>query len=287
MKEKTLGEVYLVTCLVTGKQYVGITTKGYLKRWQKHVSVSRRHRDDYKFHAAIRKHGAENFKIEVLESKTYVNKNRLVRWLCKREMFWIEKLNTKHNGYNATEGGDGVTGLTMDEERKRAISERMKQFYIDNPEMKEKVVSKAHAKLRDPEYRKVASQRTKEFFTNPANCARHAEATKNGMECLPPKTKAKIKQTQFKKGRETWNKGKETPIEVRQKISASEKGRVAWNKGVPMPEEQKRKVSESKKGTPAWNKGKKVERKEMCPVCGKLICWNMLNKHLRARHETY
>lgn len=29
MKEKTLGEVYLVTCLVTGKQYVGITTQGY------------------------------------------------------------------------------------------------------------------------------------------------------------------------------------------------------------------------------------------------------------------
>lgn len=25
MKEKVLGEVYLITCLITGKQYVGIT----------------------------------------------------------------------------------------------------------------------------------------------------------------------------------------------------------------------------------------------------------------------
>ena len=80
------------------------------------------------------------------------------------------------------------------------------------------------------------------------------------------------------------NKGLETPDEVKKKISESEKGRIAWNKGVPMSEEQKRKVSESKKGTPAWNKGLTVTRKEACPVCGKLICWNMLNKHIRARH---
>ena len=31
--------------------------------------------------------------------------------------------------------------------------------------------------------------------------------------------------------------------------------------------------------------GKQVERKETCPACGKLICWNMMNKHLKARHE--
>ena len=29
MKEKVLGEVYLITCLITGKQYVGITIRGY------------------------------------------------------------------------------------------------------------------------------------------------------------------------------------------------------------------------------------------------------------------
>lgn len=27
MKEKVLGEVYLITCLITGKQYVGITIR--------------------------------------------------------------------------------------------------------------------------------------------------------------------------------------------------------------------------------------------------------------------
>lgn len=36
MKEKVLGEVYLITCLITGKQYVGITIRGYLNRWKKH-----------------------------------------------------------------------------------------------------------------------------------------------------------------------------------------------------------------------------------------------------------
>lgn len=282
MKEKTLGEVYLVTCLVTGKQYVGITARGYLNRWKKHVATSKTKATG--LHEDIAKFGEDNFKIEVIESKLYANRDRMARWLFNRERYWIAYYGTFGNGYNLTAGGDGVTGARKSKVIRELMREMMKDLYENHPEEKAKRLEKAHAKLRDPEYRKVNSERQKARFANPAERQKTSRLTKEAMQKLPPKVKEKIRNAQFKKGHETWNKGLETPDEVKKKISESEKGRIAWNKGVSMPEEQKRKVSESKKGTPAWNKGLTVTRKEACPVCGKLICWNMLNKHIRARH---
>lgn len=286
MKEKFLGEVYLVTCIITGKQYVGITTRGYLNRWKRHIRASLKKKDNYKFHAAIRKYGVENFIIEVLERKSYSNPKRLVGWLYRREMFWIEKLETKRYGYNSTDGGDGVLGLARTDEERKLMSDRMKLWYHEHPEMKQFVVQKAHEKLLTSQYRKINSERQKARFSNPAERLRISRLTKQGMSKLSTETKERIKETQFKKGqKKTWNKGLETPDEVKKKISDSCKGRAAWNKGVSMSEEQKKKVSENRKGIPAWNKGKKVERKETCPICGKLICWNMLNRHIKARHS--
>lgn len=287
MAQKFYGEVYLVTCLVNKRKYVGITTRGFLNRWKRHIRSSLKEKDDYRFHRAIRKYGEENFKIEVLEGKSYVNPKRLTNWLLKREKHWIKFYNSNHVGYNMTEGGDGVPGLIISKEGRGAISERMKKFYKDNPEMRKKVVQSAHEENRKPENRKRMSELQKKRFDEMTDDERleHIEKTKQGMDNLPTETKERIKKTQFKKNQEAWNKGIETPEEVRRKISGSEKGRLAWNKGTLMPEGQKKKISESRKGIQAWNKGVKVERKEMCPICGKLICWNMLNKHIKARHE--
>ena len=48
----------------------------------------------------MRKHGTENFEIELIEEIS-------IDKLSEREMYWIEKYNSYHNGYNATKGGDG------------------------------------------------------------------------------------------------------------------------------------------------------------------------------------
>lgn len=283
MKRKILGEVYLVTCTITGKQYVGITSRGYLNRWKKHVNMAKRKATG--LHEDIHRYGEECFTIEVIEAKEYVNRDRLARWLFNRERFWIAHFNTYTNGYNLTPGGDGVTGAHKSKVIRQLMSEMMKDLYDRHPEEKMIRLRQCHAKLRSPEYRKVNSERTKARFANPAERQRTSRLTKEAMEKLPPKVKENIRRTQFKKGQEAWNKGLETPEEVKIKISESEKGRLAWNKGIPMSEEQKRKVSEGRKGIQAWNKGLKVERKEPCPVCGKMFCWNMINKHIKARHR--
>lgn len=205
------------------------------------------------------------FKIEVLESKQYSNRDRLAKWLFNRERFWISHFDTYLNGYNLTEGGDGVAGAHKSEVIRNLMKEMMKDLYERHPEEKVNRTRRAHEEARKPENRKRMSELQKKRYEEMTEEERleHIERTKQGMDKLPIETKERIKMTQFKKGQESWNKGLETPEGVRLKISNSEKGRKAWNKGVPMPEEQKKKVSENRKGIAAWNiRGRKSKRKK-------------------------
>lgn len=287
MKEKILGEVYLITCIVTGKQYVGVTVRGYLNRWKKHLAQSKTKGTG--LHEDIHKYGESAFKIEVIESKQYVNRDRLAKWLFKRERYWIAYYDTYLNGYNLTEGGDGVSGAHKSKVIRNLMKEMMKDLYDRHPEERINRTRRAHEEARKPENRKRMSALQKKRYEEMTEEERleHIEKTKQGMDKLPKQVKERIKETQFKKGQEAWNKGLKTPDEVRIKISESEKGRKTWNKGISMSEEQKKKISENRKGIPAWNKGKKVERKEVCPICGKLISYNRINYHVKTRHKNF
>ena len=63
------GIIYLVTCTVTGKQYVGLTTMTLALRWTHHLTQAYRgslkHLDSLL--TAIRTHGADAFVLEVLD----------------------------------------------------------------------------------------------------------------------------------------------------------------------------------------------------------------------------
>ena len=51
-------------------------------------------------YSAMRKYGVNHFFIEKIEEVPIEN-------LSEREIYWINTLNSYHNGYNATLGGDG------------------------------------------------------------------------------------------------------------------------------------------------------------------------------------
>jgi group I intron endonuclease len=94
------GLIYVVTCAVTGKKYVGLTRMSIEIRWRHHLRVARERSSNAPLARAIRKFGARTFSIEALES------NLDQEHLPIREMFWIEKLNTLvPNGMNASPGG--------------------------------------------------------------------------------------------------------------------------------------------------------------------------------------
>lgn len=98
-----MGYIYCITNLINSKKYVGKTTTTIDERWQEHCRDSKKERCEKRpLYDAFRKYGIENFKIEEIE---YIEDNKL---LSKREIYWIKELQTfGHNGYNATEGGDG------------------------------------------------------------------------------------------------------------------------------------------------------------------------------------
>ena len=96
------GVIYKITCLVSGKIYVGRTQQKLSKRIYKHKYEAKRGRPGVD--AAIAKYGWENFTVEVIETCP-------IDQLNDREIFWIRELDSKApNGYNLTDGGEGCTG---------------------------------------------------------------------------------------------------------------------------------------------------------------------------------
>ena len=117
------GYIYCATCLLNGKSYFGQTVRTIEKRWKRHLCDTNRG-SDHKFHRAIRKYGSKNFTIEEVISVEASSLQALKAKLDFLERHFIQKYDTRRNGYNTTEGGDGTLGAswTLSEEARRNIS---------------------------------------------------------------------------------------------------------------------------------------------------------------------
>ena len=93
--------IYVIINDINGKQYVGKTNYSIEKRFKEHIRDSKKERCEKRpLYDAMNKYGIEHFSIEQLEEC-------LPEETATRERYWIDKLNTYYNGYNATCGGDG------------------------------------------------------------------------------------------------------------------------------------------------------------------------------------
>lgn len=94
--------IYCIENLVNHKKYVGQTCATVSHRFTRHIIDSRK---DYlknrPLYSAIRKYGESNFSISLLEEVDSTN-------VATRESYWIQRLDTYKNGYNATLGGEGA-----------------------------------------------------------------------------------------------------------------------------------------------------------------------------------
>jgi group I intron endonuclease len=123
-----MGIIYLASNLITGKNYVGQTTKTLEQRKAKHLQNSETDLNN-RFYQAIRKHGIHSFEWEVLEEVEDKD-------LDEREIYWIREFNSLYEGYNMTIGGGTVTGYKHSEETKKKIGKSrsgvsMKDIYIE------------------------------------------------------------------------------------------------------------------------------------------------------------
>lgn len=139
---KSVGHIYCVTCLLTGKLYFGQTVTPIGDRWVRHLSSSKKG-SNHKFHRAIRKYGAENFIVEEVLTVSAPTKEILKKKLDYVEMRLIKRFNTKIDGYNSTDGGDkGTVGLKMSEEAKKKISEAKRRENLSAEQRKKLSESK-------------------------------------------------------------------------------------------------------------------------------------------------
>ena len=100
--------VYLITNLINGKQYVGITTTTFKKRVVVYKSMAKHPPNKpTRIVKALAKYGFENFQFEVIEAG-FDSYDKLL----ESEINWIRILNTYKLGYNASLGGDLVSEET-------------------------------------------------------------------------------------------------------------------------------------------------------------------------------
>lgn len=112
--------IYLFTNEKTGKQYVGQTSQELRKRTLQH----RRAKQTY-FDRAFTKETEKDFTLEVID------KAKTDKELNEKEIYWIEKLNTRFpNGYNLCDGGDATRGYNHTKYSKTKMSESKKKLKL-------------------------------------------------------------------------------------------------------------------------------------------------------------
>jgi group I intron endonuclease len=94
--------VYKITNSVNSFVYVGLTKREPQKRWKEHLYLAKK--SDRRLYKAMRKHGVENFKFEVVAYLKELDNENL---LFEIEKEYITKNNSYWFGYNDTTGGKG------------------------------------------------------------------------------------------------------------------------------------------------------------------------------------
>ena len=221
--------VYVHTCTVNGKRYVGITTRSKPEyRWGKNGEGYQTNRH---FYSAIQKHGWNNFQHEVWELT------------CESEMYYAEKYliayyhtTESEFGYNHSTGGEhGALGCIRSEESRKKMSEirKGKPHKPHSEETKRKIAEVNRKSHSDPEYRKHMAEAQKERWLDPEYRRRQSEIRK-GKPRKPHSEEAKKRIAEAMKG-------KSHSEEHIKHISEAKKGK-------PLSEEHKKHLSEAKKG---------------------------------------
>ena len=207
-----VGYIYLNTDLKTGKQYAG----------KHHYHIEGQLDPNY--------HGSGVLWTKVLKKRPkelikeeYIKTCYSEEEMCSDEQYYIKVFKTLWpNGYNLTEGGDGVIPC---EETKKKMSEAKKGKQLS--EETKKKLSEAHSGEKHHFFGKHLSDETKKKLSEAQKGKKHYMFGKHHSE----ETKQKMSES---------HKGKQFSVEHKQKMSESHKGKH-------LSVEHKRKISEAAK----------------------------------------
>lgn len=142
--------IYRILNKITKKCYIGETkSKDVVWRWNQHKQKIESNNGCPALRDAVKKYGIDNFEFSVLI--ICFDDERF-----KYEREYIRKYNSVvPNGYNITNGGEGggFQGKTHTDQVKNIIKDKLKQKYIDNPELKKQMSERNKIVMNNPEIR--------------------------------------------------------------------------------------------------------------------------------------
>ena len=194
--------IYCITNMINNKMYVG--------KMSKSVNKSKSYLGSgVVINKAIQKYGKESFIKEILEENVKPEE------LSIREIFWIEKLNTKlPNGYNLTDGGEGTAGykktrIQIENHRKAIIGKKASE------ETKRKI-SNAH----------VGKRKTEVHAKNISKGLKGRKLSQDHIKKVSEANKGKKISEEHKKMISDFHKGRLTSEETKVKMSLANKAKV-------------------------------------------------------------
>lgn len=212
--------IYLITNEVTGKYYVGQTSKTIKNRFRGHLSSAKANKATgcRRLNNSIRKYGPGAFSTQQLATADTTEAGNTL------ETLWIMCLDSTNpsTGYNLTLGGDGTRGIVCPEDKKKKISESL-MGHEQKPNSGS--FQKGHGLGTH------LSEIHKESLRKARTGKSVSEETRNRLSTL-------------RLGSIPWNKG----------LKGVQKSAF---KGHTRTEETKKRISESKRGSVPWNKGLK------------------------------
>jgi hypothetical protein len=161
--------VYLVTNDLTGKVYIGKTTRSLAIRRGNHLWDARTGSPRF-FHRALRKYGVDSFTWETLtECPTEAQAFEV-------ERYWIRafKSNDPLHGYNQTNGGEGASGAKVSEKNKQKSRERMLGHKIG---LGRKMSDYTKQRVSEAKYKKVICIEEGKVFASQIDAAEHYDVS--------------------------------------------------------------------------------------------------------------